>query len=448
MSQPNQPDLLDNFGDDGVASRAVALSILTQVLGQKKMLDSVLERETSFLNLPPRDRGFVRMLVATCLRRKGQLDDLIARSLSKGETPRPDPLRYILYLGITQLLFMDVADHAAVNTSVMLTVQEGMEGKKGFVNAILRRISGPEGKEWLAEQDPAELNIPAWLYQQWIAAYGVVRAKNIALASLDEAALDITVKNEKESALWCGALEAKELPTGSLRRTSGGHVAALKGFVEGAWWIQDASSALPVKLFGDVAGKTVLDLCAAPGGKTAQLAAAGADVVAADRSASRMALLKENLERLNLLSKVRSVIEDGSVWQPREQFTHILVDAPCSATGTIRRHPDLLVLKNEKDQQGLISIQERLLSNAASMLSVGGVLIYCTCSLQKAEGEDQITKFLMFNRDFRRLPIRKEEFGGLDGVVNSDGDVRILPHTMAEEGGMDGFFISRLERNG
>lgn len=448
MNQVNQPDLLDNFGDDGVASRAAALSILTQVLGQKKMLDSVLERETSLSNLPPRDRGFVRMLVATTLRRKGQLDDLIARSLSKGETPRPDSLRYILYLGITQLLFMDVADHAAVNTSVMLTVQEGMEGKKGFVNAILRRISGPEGKEWLAQQDPAELNIPAWLYQQWIAAYGVVRAKNIALASLDEAFLDITLKNENESALWCGALEAKALPTGSLRRTAGGHVTELNGFSDGAWWVQDASSALPVKLFGDIAGKTVLDLCAAPGGKTAQLAAAGADVVAADRSASRMALLKENLVRLKLEDKVRPVIEDGSVWQPREEFTHILVDAPCSATGTIRRHPDLLVLKNEKDQQGLISIQERLLSNAASMLSVGGVLIYCTCSLQKAEGEDQITKFLMFNRGFRRLPIRKEEFGGLDGVVNSDGDVRILPHTMAEEGGMDGFFISRLERNG
>ncbi len=440
-----QPDLLADLPSDGLASRASALTILSQVLGQKKMLDVVLEREGSFTRLPPRDRAFVRMLVATVLRRKGQLDDLILRALDKGELPRPEQLKWILYLGITQILFMDVPDHAAVDTSVNLAGQEGMEGKKGFVNAILRRMTA-EGKMWLGEQDEASLNIPEWLYVQWINAYGAMKAKDIAQACLSEAALDITIKNPKEESLWAGALEAQVLPTGSLRRTSGGHITDLHGYNDGAWWIQDASSALPVKLLGDVAGKTVLDLCAAPGGKTAQLAALGAKVVAADRSASRMATLNENLRRLKLEGNVQGVIEDGSVWKPREKFSHILLDAPCSATGTIRRHPDLLALKSPKDQEGLMNIQARLLSNAAEMLESGGILIYCTCSLQKDEGENQVTRFLVANRNFRRVPVRASEIGNIIGGLTSDGDVRILPQHLSEQGGMDGFYIARMQK--
>lgn len=441
-----QPDLLGDLPSDGVASRAVALSILAQVLGQKKMLDTVWDRDGAFGRLPPRDRGFVRMLVATCLRRRGQLDDLILRSIDKGELPRPESLKWILYLGITQILFMDVPDHAAVNTSVTLAENEGMEGKKGFVNAILRRMAS-DGRGWLEEQDEASLNIPEWIYVQWINGYGVMKAKEIALACLDEAALDISIKNPKEQSLWEGALEATMLPTGSLRRMIGGSVTEFPGFAEGAWWIQDASSALPAKLLGDVAGKTVLDLCAAPGGKTAQLASAGANVVAVDRSAARMAILHENLRRLKLDGAVQTLIEDGSLWTPREKYAAILLDAPCSATGTIRRHPDLLSLKSQKDQDGLMSIQARLLSNAADMLEVGGTLIYCTCSLQKDEGENQIARFLIGNRNFRRVAINASEIGNIVGALTTDGDVRILPQHAAEQGGMDGFYIARLTKN-
>jgi len=441
----NQPDLLEELPGDGLPSRACALKILEQVLGQKKMLDSVLEREKSFLDLPQRDRAFVRMLVATVLRRRGQLDDLIARALNKGESPRPENLRWVLYIGITQILFMDVANHAAVDTAVTLTGDLGMEGKKGFINAILRRMTG-EGRAWIAKQDEAALNIPEWLYTQWINNYGAVRAKEIALASLMEAALDFTVKNPDTREDWSRKLATRQLPTGSLRRPAGGNVTDLEGFDDGAWWVQDASSAMPVKLFGDVAGKTVLDLCAAPGGKTAQLAAMGANVIALDRSAGRMATLTDNIKRLGLTDKVQTIIEDGSVWNPREKFSHILLDAPCSATGTIRRHPDLLALKTEKDQEGLMSIQERLLANAANMLESGGTMIYCTCSLQKAEGELQIERFLKSHENFRRTPMRKEEFGGMDGFVNSEGDIRILPHYLENDGGMDGFFISRLQK--
>ncbi len=441
----SQADLLEELPGDGLAAREAALKILEQVLGQKKMLDSVLERDRSFNDLPVRDRAFVRMMVATVLRRKGQLDDLIARALNKGETPRPEALKWILYIGITQILFMDVANHAAVDTSVTLASAHGMEGKKGFVNAILRRMTG-EGRDWAAKQDAAALNIPEWLYVQWINGYGAVRAKDIALSSLEEATLDITVKDKEQLEEWGRKLAARIIQTGSLRRPSGGYVTDLAGFDDGAWWVQDASSAMPVRLFGDIAGKTVLDLCAAPGGKTAQLAAAGANVVALDRSAARMATLTENVKRLGLADKVQTIIEDGSVWKPREKFTHILLDAPCSATGTIRRHPDLLALKTEKDQLGLENIQERLLANALEILDVGGTLIYCTCSIQKAEGEEQIAKFLKSNANIKRLPIRREEFGGVDGLVNSEGDVRILPYNLKDDGGMDGFFISRLQK--
>ncbi len=441
-----QTDLLDGASGDGLAARRAALSILGQVLGQKKMLDSVLERDAQFLELGPRDRAFVRMLVATALRRRGQLDDLIARALAKGEVPRPESLKWILYLGITQILFMDVANHAAVDTSVTLAADQGMDGKKGFVNAILRRMTN-EGRGWLDGQDAAALNIPAWLYNQWVASYGVVRARDIALSSLEEAALDITTKKTGTAPDWAKTLAGRVISTGSVRRLQGGNVTDLDGFAEGDWWVQDASSAMPARLFGNLSGKTVLDLCAAPGGKTMQLAAQGAKVVALDRSASRMAFLSDNLARTGLSDKVDTIIEDGSVWKPREKFDYILLDAPCSATGTIRRHPDLLALKNERDQAGLESIQERLLANAAQILNAGGTLIYCTCSLQKAEGEEQIEKFLKQNANFKRVPVRREEIGGMDGFVNSEGDVRILPYLLKDEGGMDGFFISRLQKS-
>lgn len=441
-----QDDLLDGVSGDGLAARRAALSILGQVLGQKKMLDSVLERDAQFLELGHRDRAFVRMLVATALRRRGQLDDLIARALAKGEVPRPESLKWVLYLGITQILFMDVANHAAVDTSVTLTGDQGMDGKKGFVNAILRRMTG-EGRGWLDSQDAAALNIPAWLYSQWTNSYGVVRARDIANASLEEAALDITTKKPDTASDWAKTLAGRAISTGSVRRLQGGNVTELEGFSSGDWWVQDASSAMPARLFGDLSGKTVLDLCAAPGGKTMQLAAQGAKVVALDRSASRMAFLSDNLTRTGLSDKVETIIEDGSVWRPREKFNYILLDAPCSATGTIRRHPDLLALKNERDQAGLESIQERLLANAAQILEAGGMLIYCTCSLQKAEGEQQIEKFLKQNANFKRIPVRREEIGGMDGFVNSEGDVRILPYLLKDEGGMDGFFISRLQKS-
>jgi 16S rRNA (cytosine967-C5)-methyltransferase len=441
----NQNQHQETSDDTGLASRQAALSLLAQILGSKKMLDFALDNDSGFLSLPQRDRAFVRMMVTTILRRRGQLDDLIAKGLSKGEAPRPEKMLHILYIGICQILFMDVANHAAVDTSVELTALNNMDGKKAFVNAILRRMS-VEGKTWVEAQDAAKLNIPPWIYDQWIADYGTVRAKDIAMASLAEAALDITIKKPSRKNEFGQKLEAVLLPTGTLRRPHGGTVTDFSGFEDGDWWVQDASSAIPAALFGDIEGKTVLDLCAAPGGKTMQLAAQGAKVVAVDRSASRMKSLSENLKRVGLSDNVTVVIEDGAVWKPKEKFDFVLLDAPCSATGTIRRHPDLLSLKSPKDQAGLEAIQERLLDNVINLLNVGGVLMYCTCSLQKAEGEHKVEKFLNTHTNFGRLPIRREEFGNIEGMVNADGEVRILPYHLKDAGGMDGFFIARLKR--
>ncbi len=431
---------------DGLAPRACALAILRQVLAQKKPLDQALDTDSVFPRLDARDRAFVRMLVATALRRKGQIDDLIARAMDKGQEPRPDTLRYILYVGITQILFMDVPDHAAVDTSVSLAAQAGLEKQKGFVNAVLRRMIS-EGVEWAKKQDDIALNFPDWILRAWIADYELSRTLDIATASLAEAPLDITVKKKEEEKLWESTLESTRLPTGSLRRTAGGHVADLPGLADGSWWVQDASSSLPVRLMGDIAGKHVIDLCAAPGGKTMQLAAAGARVTAVDRSASRMKLVHENLARTGLDKHVTAVIADGAEWRAPEKADIVLVDAPCTATGTIRRHPDLLHLKSERDLQQLVNVQARLLDNAASMVAgKGGFIFYCTCSLQMDEGERQVDRFVHDHPEFKRTSFKSVELPALANAITDYGDLRILPYHLAPHGGMDGFFVARLEK--
>lgn len=431
---------------DGLAPRACALTILQLVLAQKKPLDQALDTEPSFHRLDARDRAFVRMIVSTTLRRKGQIDDLIARAMDKGQEPRPDTLRYILYIGVTQILFMDVPDHASVDTSVTLAAQNGMEKQKGFVNAVLRRMIS-EGVEWAKKQDDIALNFPDWILRAWIADYELSKTLDIATASLAEASLDITVKKKEEEKLWESTLESMRLPTGSLRRAGGGHVADMPGLAEGSWWVQDAASSLPVRLMGDIADKRVIDLCAAPGGKTMQLAAAGAHVTAVDRSASRMKLVHENLARTGLQGNVETVIADGSEWKPGVLADIVLVDAPCTATGTIRRHPDLLHLKSERDLAQLVGVQARLLDNAASMVNGKGAFIYyCTCSLQKDEGERQVDRFVHDHPEFRRTPFKSVEITALASAITDYGDLRILPYHLAPHGGMDGFFIARLER--
>ncbi|HEY8189408.1 MAG TPA: RsmB/NOP family class I SAM-dependent RNA methyltransferase, partial [Micavibrio sp.] len=304
-----------------------------------------------------------------------------------------------------------------------------------------------DGREWLSRQDETRLNIPDWLMQSWTRDYGEQDAFVIAQASLAEAPLDITVKDPSKIDHWAEILQATILPTGVLRRLSGGNVQDMPGYHDGMWWIQDAAASMPAKLFGSLSGVTVADLCAAPGGKTAQMAAAGAQVIALDRSMRRIQRLDENIRRLRLDRQVTTLAADASVWKPKDPMQAVLLDAPCSATGTIRRHPDILHSKHPDDIGRLVELQSRMLDNAADMLAPGGTLVYCTCSLQKAEGEEQIDRFLARSHGkMRRRPVSADEIGGLQDLIAPSGDIRILPYHLAAHGGMDGFYIARLVR--
>jgi 16S rRNA (cytosine967-C5)-methyltransferase len=428
----------------GLAARRIAADILDGVLRRKRALDEQLEG-SQINSLEERDRALVRQIVATAIRRLGTLRYLLAVMLEKG-LPRDIPrVETALLLGATQILFLDVADHAAVDLSVRLVQGDRKAARySGMVNAVLRRLAR-EGKRRVLDLDTVLLDTPEWLMQRWIAHYGLETARAIVQAQAREPALDFTVKSEPEH--WAEQLGGRVLPTGTVRTIARGPVSQLPGFSDGAWWVQDAAAALPARLLGDVRGKSVADLCAAPGGKTAQLVVAGATVTAVDRSEPRLKRLRANLERLNLQAEL--VTADATSWQAGP-FDAILLDAPCSSTGTIRRHPDIPWLKSEADLKPLTALQGRLLDRAAELLKPGGTLVYCTCSLEPEEGEQAIASLLARIPGLRRSPISAAEVGGLAELVTPEGELRTLPcHVPDAEprmGGLDGFFASRLER--
>lgn len=422
-----------------LASRQAAVEILVSCLDKGQPLDEALARHAGFAGLDPRDRAFVRLLLATTLRRLGEIDVVLAALI---ERPLEGPNaagRQVLRLGAAQLLFLGTAPHAAVDTSVRLIEDAHLPHLKGLANAVLRRISR-EGAAILGDRDPARLNTPQWLWASWAEAYGEDTTRAIAAAHLIEAPLDLTPRSNTD--FWAGQLEAEVLPTGTLRRTGGGHIAELPGFAEGAWWVQDAAATLPVRLLGDIAGKRVADLCAAPGGKTMQLCAAGANVTAVDISGRRMVRVGENLARAGLAAEL--VTADASKWMASEKFDAILLDAPCTGTGTLRRHPDIAWLKDEEDVGRLTLTQDRLLLHAVEQLKPGGMLVYAVCSLQEDEGLARIEALLARDKRLSRVPVQPAELPGLDGALTRDGDVRTLPSMWPERGGLDGFYIARL----
>jgi 16S rRNA (cytosine967-C5)-methyltransferase len=429
----------------GLAARRVAADILAGVLLRRRPLDEQLE--TSGIGaLPERDRALVRAIAATVLRRLGTLRHLVLPMLERGvprEAPQIEP---ILLVGAAQILFLDVPDHAAVDLSVRLAQSERHTARyAGLVNAVLRRLTR-EGKPKLAEIDAAMLDTPDWLIRRWIARYGEATARAVAAAHVREPALDLTVKRSPDD--WAARLNGRVLPTGTMRTAASGPVAQLAGFTEGEWWVQDAAAAIPARLIGDVRGLSVADLCAAPGGKTAQLANAGAHVTAVDRSPARLARLRQNLARLGL--QADTVEADAAQWQGGP-FDAVLLDAPCSSTGTVRRHPDIPWLKSESDLRKLAMAQARLLDHAVTLLKPGGTLVYCTCSLEAEEGEDAIAALLGRNTALRRRPIATAEWPGLDGLVTPDGDLRTLPCHWPDDdprmAGLDGFYAARIVRN-
>jgi 16S rRNA (cytosine967-C5)-methyltransferase len=422
-------------------ARSVAIDLIGAVLRRKRPLDDAIEDNGEMSGLPARDRAFARLLVATVLRRLGQIDALIAHCLNTPLPPRAAMVHDMLRLGIAQLLFLRTPPHAAVATTVDLAELRGFISHKGLVNAVLRRLS-QEGPGLVAQQDAARLDTPDWLWRGWSQAYGEERTRGIALAHLKEAPLDLTVRSDPET--WRDQLEAILLPTATLRRTGGGAIMSLPGYSAGAWWVQDAAAAMPATLFGNIAGQHVIDLCAAPGGKTAQLAAAGARVTAIDRSPRRLDRLNANLARLSFT--VESLVADAATWRPPEPARYVLLDAPCTATGAIRRHPDVPHLKTPDDVARLAAVQERLVAAAVEMLAPGGTLVFCTCSLEPQEGPQQVAKLMARGAPVTRRPIAPQEIGGLAECLTPEGDLRTLPSHLSEFDGIDGFFATRLVR--
>lgn len=422
-------------------ARTTAFDLLTSVLRRRRPLDECLEASAGLRGLDERDRAFARLLVVTTLRRLGQLDALIESCLERPLPRRATAVHDLLRLGVCQLLFLATPAHAAVSTTVDLTRAGGHSVHVRLVNAVLRRLDR-EGRAAVAAQDAARLDTPDWLWESWRAAYGEAAGRAIAQAHLGEPPLDITVK--ENPAAWAERLGATVLPNGTLRRPVGGAVAELPGYGEGAWWVQDAAASLPARLLGPVAGRRVADLCAAPGGKTAQLAAAGALVTAVERSPRRLERLSANLARLGL--DARAVAADAAELRPEEPYDAILLDAPCTATGTLRRHPDIAHLKSPQDVAALAAAQDRLLRAAVAALRPGGLLVYCVCSLQPEEGEARIAALLAEQAPVARVPVSPEEVGGLAEAVTAAGDLRTLPCHWAERGGMDGFYAARLRR--
>jgi 16S rRNA (cytosine967-C5)-methyltransferase len=420
-------------------ARHVALDLIGAVLGRERPLDEVIDDSAAMAKLSLRDRAFARLLVATVLRRLGQIDALIADCLANPLPPRAAQVHDILRLGIAQLLFLHTPPHAAVATSVDLAQNRGFPSHKGLVNAVLRRLS-VEGPERVEAHDAPLLNTPPWLWQSWTRHYGENVARAIATAHLREAPLDLTLRANATE--WCESLAATALPTGTLRRAGGGAVSTLPGYSEGAWWVQDAAAALPVRLFGNVAGLQVVDLCAAPGGKTAQLADAGAFVTAIDRSSRRLDRLIANLKRLSL--PAATVAADALTWRPERPVDAVLLDAPCSATGAIRRHPDVPHLKRPADVARLAAIQDRLLHAAVEMLRPGGMLVYCTCSLEAEEGPERVEALLRSGAPVERHRISAAEIDAPADWLTADGDLRTLPFHFAEYDGIDGFYGARL----
>ncbi len=429
----------------GLAARRAATNLVHGVLQRGRPLDEALDDPKGPLaSLEPRDRALARAIAGATLRRLGSLRAVIGKFLRKPLDPR-GALESILLTGTAQILLMDVPDHAAVGLAV--DQANGDRAARPFaplVNAVLRNVTRERDELAAAFDDPVR-DVPDWIAQRREAAWGRETALAIAAAERTEPALDITAPRDPEE--WAKQLGGTLLPTGTIRLVPHGPVPELPGFNDGAWWVQDAAAALPAKLLHAAPGQKIADLCAAPGGKTAQLAAAGADITAVDRSAPRLRRLSENLKRLGLSAK--TVTADATTYDGGP-FDAVLLDAPCSATGTIRRHPDVAWLKTADDIEKLAALQARLLDAAARLVRPGGMIVYSTCSLETEEGEGQILALLERNPALQRDPILPDEVGGHEEFVTKLGELRTLPshlpHSEARMAGLDGFYAARLRR--
>lgn len=425
--------------------RLQAARILQDILEKKHFLG---EAKAAFSDNAPQDNAFINMLVLTAMRHLVFIRKILRRFVKKKLPAKAVFGEYALILGTTESLYMNTPDYALINSWVEITKKETDKYVAGLVNAVLRKITA--GKTELRQEDKGEF-FPSEFFKLLAADYGSATAKQIQQAALSEPALDITTaQNPQELAR---KLDGTLLPNGTVRLKNDGKIENLPDYEQGSWWVQDFAASLAVKTLGKISGLKILDICAAPGGKTAQLAAKGAEVTALDISESRLEKLKENMKRLNLGCR-EIICADGikylqSLTKP--VFDAVLLDAPCSATGTIRRHPELVHIKNAADIKKQCRLQKEFLSCVGKALKIGGTLIYCVCSAAKDEGERQIQDFLQTSPEFKNLPVSASELelnptGELEEIITPEGYIRTLPSHLQNDGGCDSFFIARLQK--
>ena len=433
----------------GLAARVAAARAVAEALTSSRPLEERLAADLTQQRggLDARDRGLARSIATVSLRRLGTIRKALARRLEKGMPKRGGALEWTLVVAAAQILFLDIPDHAAVDLAVKATRAEPASAPfAALANAVLRAIAR-DRDDILASSDPLEDDTPVWLAQRWRSTYGESVARAIALAHRSEPTLDLSVKSDPAG--WAERLGGIVLPSGSLRLDTHAPIVELEGYADGGWWVQDAAAALPARLLRPAPGMRIVDLCAAPGGKAAELATAGADLTTVDRSAERLKLLAANFARLRLHTEV--VVADALTFDA-PPFDAVLLDAPCSATGTIRRHPDVAWIKRPGDLAPLVKLQADLLDKAIGLARPGGAIVYCVCSLEPEEGEAQIAAVLRRNPDVRRLAVTPEEIGGLAECLTPSGDLRTLPcHLWGDDprrSGLDGFFAARLVKRG
>ncbi|WP_370359683.1 RsmB/NOP family class I SAM-dependent RNA methyltransferase [Shinella sumterensis] len=448
---PKPAPAADHVEKPGLRARQAAAKILAAVVDRRTSLDGMLDPENgnpAYRQLNDADRALVRAIINTALRHLPRIEAILDTLVG---TPLPDgarALHHVLTVAAAQILYLDVPDHSAVDLAVEQAQLDPRNRRfASLTNAVLRRLSREKATHLAATQ--ALPVIPAWFYERLISVYGEAHAASIADAVLEPSAIDLTVKSDPSG--WAGKLGGLVLPTGSVRLpAASGAIPALEGFEAGEWWVQDAAASLPARLFGDLAGKHVADLCAAPGGKTAQLVLAGGAVTALDQSGNRLRRLESNLARLGL--SATTLEANMADFRPETLFDAVLLDAPCSSTGTIRKHPDVLWTKGPEDIEKLARLQERLLRHALTLVKPGGDLVFSNCSLDPAEGEDMIDRVLADNPDWRLIPVDAADWPGLEEAISPRGEFRttpaMLPATAGHAGGVDGFYAVRLRRNG
>jgi 16S rRNA (cytosine967-C5)-methyltransferase len=435
----------------GLAPRRIAVRIIDGLLRDRKPVDEAFDAASGdpvLLALNTRDRAYVRNLVATTVRRLGLLRQAVAVHLKKRLPPRAGSTEAILMVSAAQILVLDTADHAAVDQAVRLAAEDRHARHfRGLVNGVLRNVIRDRDAGTLPDLTAVDA-LPAWLAKRWRAAHGPHALERMAETLLHEPPLDLTPKPSIDADRLAQTLGGSVLSQGSIRLPAGssGSPESLPGYDSGDWWVQDAAATLPARLFGDVSGKRVADIAAAPGGKTAQLAAMGAHVTAVDRSTTRLARLRTNMQRLGLEAEI--VVADATEWTVDQPFDAVLLDAPCSATGTLRRHPDIGWIRRPAEIAQLAVLQRKLLTNVARAVKPGGLLVYATCSLEPEEGSKQIHWFLSENPQFERVPITESEIGGLEAAITAKGDAQTRSDLdfPDAQGGMDGFFMARLRR--